>query len=128
MKASKATKNARAGKWIFWSLSFLANFGLILGFFIWGLVCGTETTRYTMCLAGVVGVVLGTVSLLLKKHWRTPLVIVMAGLYYAISQFAPVLIALAVSIVADELVFSPLYHYFKSKTQINHEIDKRLGD
>lgn len=122
---SKATKNAKICRNIFGLLSFICNFGLIIAFTIWGLIQGTQVTRYTMCIAAVVGIALSVISLIMKKHWITPLVILIGGLYFAISQFAEVLITLSVCIIADELVFQPLYKHFKNKAIINHEIDKR---
>lgn len=123
---SKVTKKCRAFKWLFWSLSFLSNFGLILGFFIYGLICGEKTTQYSLALVGVVGVVVSVLSVILKQHWRTPLILVVGGLYWAINEFANVLIAVAICIVLDEMIFTPCYKHFANKTMINGEIDKRL--
>lgn len=125
---SKATKHARLWRNLFGALSYLCNFGLIIAFTIWGLIQGTQVTRYTMCIAAVVGIILAVVSVILKKHWITPLIILIGGLYFAITQFAEVLITLAVCIVADELVFQPLHKHFKAKTMINREIDKRYAE
>ena len=124
--ASRLTKKYRALKWLFWSLSFLSNFGLILGFFIYGLICGEKTTQYSLALVGIVGIIASGLSVILKQHWRTPLILVVGGLYWAINEFANVLIAVAVCIVADELIFTPCYKHFANKTMINGEIDKRL--
>ena len=123
---SKITKKYRAFKRLFWSLSFLSNFGLILAFFIYGLIFGEKTTQYSLALVGIVGLVVSGLSVILKQHWRTPLILVLGGLYWAINEFANVLIAVAVCIVLDELIFTPCYKYFANKTMINGEIDRRL--
>lgn len=123
--ASKRTKKFRAGKWIFWSLSFLCNWGFIIAFFIYGLVCGEVTAQYSVAITGIVAIILGIISILFKRHWRTPLVIILGGLYFAVMKFSIVIITLAVCIILDELIFTPLYLYFREKTSINKEIDKR---
>lgn len=123
--ASKRTKKFRAGKWIFWSLSFLCNWGFIIAFFIYGLVCGEATAQYSVAITGIVAIILGIISILFKRHWRTPLIIILGGLYFAVMKFSIVIITLAVCIVLDELIFTPLYLYFREKTSINKEIDKR---
>ena len=123
--ASQRTKKFRAGKWIFWSLSFLCNWGFIIAFFIYGLVCGQATARYSVAITGIVAIILGIISILFKRHWRTPLIIILGGLYFAIMKFSIVIITLAVCIILDELIFTPLYLYFREKTSINKEIDKR---
>lgn len=123
---SKITKKYRSFKRIFWSLSFLSNFGLILAFFIYGLIFGEKSTQYSLALVGIVGLIVSGISLILKQHWRTPLIIVVGGLYWAINEFANVLIAVAVCIVLDELIFTPCYKHFANKTMINGEIDRRL--
>ncbi len=125
--ASKTTKRCRGAKWTFWFLSFLCNFGLIIGFFIYGLVMGQETTKYTMCLTGVIGMVVATISTICKRHWRTPLIILLAGLYFAVKEFGMVLVAVGAGIVVDELIFTPLYEHYRNRTMINKEIDLREG-
>lgn len=123
---SAITKRSRFARNLFWLLSFLCNFGPIVAFFIYGLVLGSPSTHYTVALVGIVGIVLGIISLISKFHWRTPLIIIIGGLYFAITQFAVVLITISICIVLDELIFTPLYHHYKSKTQINKEIDRRM--
>lgn len=123
MKKSKITKRNAFWRNIFWTLSFLSNIGLLLGFFIYGLIEGEN--KYGIALAGIVGMVLAVVSILIKKHWRTPLILLMVGLYLAIQRFEAVLVTVAIAIVLDELIFTPLYHHFREKTSINIEIDRR---
>lgn len=119
------TKQYRGAKWIFWFLSFLCNFGLVIAFFIYGMATATEITRYSMCLAGIVGMIVALTSTILKRHWRTPLVIMLGTMYFVAQNFAIVLITIGVAIMLDELFFTPAYKHFKNKAMINHEIDKR---
>lgn len=126
LEMSKITKKYKFLRNLFWTFSFIANFGFIIGFFIYGMIEGTN--KYSMCLVGLVGVILGVISLILKYHWRTPLIIVLGGLYFAIDRFYIVLISLALCIILDELIFTPAYKHFREKSSINVEIDKRIGD
>ena len=126
IKKSKITKRNIIARNVFWALSFLSNFGLIVGFFIYGLCCGAKETQYTLALVGLVGIVIAGISTILKYHWRTPLIIVIGGLYFAINQFAYVLLAVAIAIVLDEMIFTPCYRHFREKASINKEIDRRI--
>ena len=125
-KASKQTKSARALRNLFWVLSALCNFGPVIGFFIYGLVAGTVATTYTMCIAGIVGIIVGIISLILKRHWRTPLIVIMGALYFAVSYFGWILLIVAICIVLDEMIFAPLFTHYRAKAQINKEIDRRM--
>ena len=123
--SSAVTKKCRGAKTIFWFLSFLCNFGLVIAFFIYGLIMGQETTKYTMCLTGVIGMIVALVSTILKRHWRTPLVILLAGMYFVVEQYGVVLVTIGVGIVLDELIFTPLYEHFRNRAMVNKEIDLR---
>lgn len=126
IKKSKITKRNIIARNVFWSLSFLSNFGLIVGFFVYGLCFGVQETKYTLALVGLVGMTIALISTILKYHWRTPLIIVIGGLYFAINQFAYVLLAVAIAIVLDEMIFTPCYRHFREKASINKEIDRRV--
>lgn len=120
------TKKTRWGARIWGFLSFLANFGPVIGFFIYGLIMGGPKTTYSMSLIGIVGIIVGLVSVILKKHWRTPLIIMLGGLYFAVNHFAIVLVSVAICIVLDEIMFEPLHKYYKTRLTINKEIDRRV--
>lgn len=102
--------------------SFLCNVGLIIYFIVYGYATGGTTTKYTMTMAAMAGITLSIVSAVLKKHWRTPLVLICAGLYFVVDKYMAVLITLAVAIMLDELIFSPLYQHYKLKYTIDREI------
>lgn len=122
---SKRTRGFKVKHFIFSSLSFLCNYGLVIGFFIYAMIGATETTRYSIAMTGFVGIVVSLVSAICKKHWRTPLVIMLVGLFFATKKYATVLIIIGVAIVLDEMIFAPLAAHYKSKASINVEIDKR---
>jgi hypothetical protein len=102
--------------------SFLCNVGLIIYFIIYGYATGGTATKYTMTMAAMAGIVLSVVSAVFKKHWRTPLVLICAGLYFVVNSYMSVLITLAVAIMLDELIFSPLHQHYKLKYTIDREI------
>lgn len=122
---TKRTKKYLASKRIFWTLSFLCNFGLLIAFFIYGMANATETVRYTMTMTGLVGIIVSGISAICKKHWRTPLVIILGGLYLVADKFLIVLAIIGIAIMLDELIFRPAYLHFREKASINLEIDKR---
>lgn len=123
---SKRTKRFKIGKRITGLLSFLLNWGVLITFLIIGFATGEKSESFALGITGLAGVIIAFCSILAKKHWISPLIVLMLGLYIAIDYFTPVLITIGVCILLDELMVAPLHHYFKNKYSINVEIDKRL--
>ena len=74
----------------------------------------------------IIAIILSTINILMKHHLRSPLFLVLLGLYYTIENALPLFIAICVGVILDEFIFTPLTIKYKSKYTINKEIDERL--
>lgn len=118
------TKNLLICKWVFFGLDMLCSWGLMLGFLIYGFASGENVQRYMLGCIGLAGAVIMAVSIIMKKHWLTPVILAMVGLYFAVDKFSAVIITCGCAIVLDELLIHPLFEFFKHKYSVNIEIDK----
>lgn len=122
----KRTRKFRILKWTFGTLSFIATYGLLLFFIIYGLASSGDKGKYIFGLDILACIVVTLISAISKRHWRTPIVLLCVGLYFVVEAMAPLLITLGISILLDELILTPIYEYSSKKLDINVEIDKRM--
>lgn len=126
MNMSQKTRKCWHLKNLFWFLSFICSFGILLYAIVYGFATGSTASRYSLTLASIVCILMTLISILLKYHWRCPLVLMAIALYFIIDKIGAFLICLAIGIILDELLFTPLYKHYKAKTLINKEIDARI--
>lgn len=122
---NQRTRKFRLGTRLTGFLSFLLSWGVLLTFLVIGFATGDETQAFALGITGIAGALIGFCGIIARKHWLSPLIILMFGLYLVLDYFAPVLIVIGVTILLDELLVSPLHKFFKSRYVINKEIDKR---
>lgn len=74
----------------------------------------------------IVALILTIVNTIAQKNLKCPIWIVIIGLYIAIAKWLlPLVIILAVASILDDLVFTPLIHYYYTKTVASRTIDQR---
>lgn len=125
---SKRTRHFFIGKLITGIISFLLSWGLMIVFLIIGFATGNNSQSFALGITGLAGAVLAFVSNIAKKHWISPLIILMFGLYIVMEHFSVVLIVIGICIIVDEIIAHPLHAYFKNKYTINKEIDCRMDE
>lgn len=105
--------------------SALCMLGPLIYFGVKALLVAEFTTKLVMGFMFTSAAILTVVNLCMKSHARSPFWIVLLALMMGLKAIYPVLIAMAIGCLLDELIFAPLHRYARSKASINHEIDKR---
>jgi len=128
MAASEFTKSCRRKLWLFRILDWLCLITPILIYIVIalsndGIKVGYKVTLMSML---IIAIILCVVNVLTQKRLRCPIWIILIGLYVAIRDYLmPLIIILAVVSVLDDLVFTPLIHYYYTKTVASKTIDQR---
>lgn len=124
---AEVTSNYTKKKWICFILSVICLFGPILFFFARAFVVGDTTQKLTMGITFTVALVLCAINLIMKSHLRSVIWVLLIGVFMVVDHYIAIIVVFAVACFLEELVFWPLYKYYKSKASINKEIDRRLG-
>lgn len=74
----------------------------------------------------VTAVILVITNVLFKYTLRSPLFILLLGLYYALNNVLTLIVLVCLGVVLDEFIFAPLAKKYKQKYIINKEIDERI--
>lgn len=122
---SEITKAYRARMILCWILDFIVVVGPLVYFLIKGFIFGGVQQKFVLGACCGVAAVICLVNIFTKWHLRSPLWIVLLGVYYCLQKIELLLLLMAICAILDEFVFAPLYRYNKNKLSINKEIDKR---
>jgi len=127
MAKSKTTKKFATLAIIFTILSFLLLVGPTLFYVIAGLTTATLTIQ-KVALVSTVAVSLLLTMLCAVNKWvfRSKIWLIVLALFFVIDKFLVMILIFGITQILDELVVSPLARYFRNKTSINREIDKRM--
>ena len=75
---------------------------------------------------GCENAILTVFNVIAQKKLRCPIWIMLIGLYVAIRDYLlPLVIILAITSILDDLLFTPLIHYYYTKTVASKTIDQR---
>lgn len=111
-------KDKKYLKWyiLFSILSFACMFGPIIVFGAMAYAGGALVT-YKLALGGtlVVALILTAVNLMTKHCPRSKIWVILIGLHLCLNNFLPIVLTIAITQLADELVMTPLKHFFKKK-------------
>lgn len=113
---------------IFLVLSAICLFGPISVFFLRAFIVGDTAQKLTMGVTFTIALILFIVNLIMKSHLRSVIWVLLLGVFAVIDHYILIVIIFAVACFLEELVFGPLYRYYKNKMRINKEIDKRIGE
>lgn len=128
MAASEFTKSCRRKLWFFRILDWICLAAPLIIYFIIalcndGIKVGYKLTMVAMLL---IAMILTVVNVIAQKRLRCPIWIMLIGLFIAIREWLlPLVIILAVVSVLDDLLFTPLIHYYYTKTVASKTIDQR---
>ena len=112
---------------LFQILSFLVTVAPLIVYAIIGFANGDIHTNKKIFLGFtlIMAFILVLINVLFKFHLRSPLFIIILGIYFALNKILNLLIIISVGTVLDEFIFQPLTKTYKQKYIINKEIDKR---
>lgn len=131
MASSEQTKICRLKLWLYRILDWLCLFTPVAVYIVIALADGGVSTPAKVGVVGTVVIagILTLFNVLAQKRLRCPIWIILIGLFIAIDRLLlPLIIILAITSVLDDLVFTPLIAYYKTKLISNKAIDERLGD
>lgn len=110
---------------LFAVLSALCLLGPLLVFFIIGFVGAEVVGKVVLSMTALGSIILAIVSILFKYHLRSPMFVLLIGLWAVLDSLLPPMIFVSIAVILDEFIFSPLKKKYKSLYTINKEIDKR---
>lgn len=124
---SNRTKSFRAKYWTCKVISILLTIGPLLVYLVMGFADGDVHKGEKVFLGFTVATaaILTIVNILMKYKLRSPIFIILLGIYYAMENTLPLFIIISCAVVLDEFVFTPLCKKYKQQLTINKEIDAR---
>lgn len=127
---SKYTKECRFKLWLFRILDWVCLALPVIVYIIMALSGGVLVAQKVAVVATtMVAIILTVFNIIAQKRLRCPIWIILIGLYIAIQKYLmPLIIILAVTSVLDDLVFTPLISYYRTKLIANKAMDERLPD
>ena len=128
MAQSTYTKNCRIKLWLYRILDWICLFAPVLVYICIALFSGGVAVlgKVSIVATVIIALVLTVINIIAQKRLRCPIWIILIGLYVAIQQYLmPLIIILAVTSVMDDLLFTPLIHYYYTKLVASKTIDER---
>lgn len=128
MASSKFTKKSRALLWTWRLIDWLCLFAPLIVYLIIGLVNDNVTTggKVTLVAMLFIALILTVINVVAQKHLRCPIWVLLIGIYVAMEKYLmPLVIILAVTSILDDLVFTPIIHYYYTQTVASKTMDKR---
>ena len=128
MAASSFTKQCRARLWLFRIIDWICLAAPLIVYIIIALCNDGIRVGYKVAVVStlMIAIILTVFNVIAQKKLRCPIWIMLIGLYVAIRDYLmPLIIILAVTSILDDLVFTPLIHYYYTKTVASKTIDQR---
>lgn len=129
--ASKYTKDCRRKLWLFRILDWICLAAPLIIYVIIALANGGIAVGYKVAVVSttMIAIILTAFNVIAQKKLRCPIWIVLIGLYVAIRDYLmPLIIILAITSILDDLVFTPIISYYRTKLISNKAIDERFPD
>lgn len=128
MATSEFTKSCRRKLWFFRLLDWICLAAPLIVYVIIALFNDGIKVTYKVAVIStlMIALVLTVFNIIAQKRLRCPIWIIIIGLYIAIRDYLmPLIIILACTSILDDLVFTPLIHYYYTKTVASKTIDQR---
>lgn len=123
---SEVTKKYSRLSKLFAFLSIMLTAAPVVVYLIIAFYNGAVHEKITLGITFIIAALLTIINLILKFHIRSILWIVILGIYFCLDNIMPLLLIVAIGTILDEFIITPLHKSFKSKANINKEIDKRI--
>lgn len=131
MASSRFTKECRFKLWFFRILDWICLAAPLIIYVIIALSSGQAVVAQKVAVVSttMVALILTAFNVISQKKLRCPIWIVLIGLFVAVRDYLmPLIIILAITSILDDLVFTPLITYYRTKLISNKAIDERLPD
>lgn len=112
---------------LFFLLSIACLFGPIMIYFFRAFIVGDTAQKLTLGVTFTVALIMGAVNIIMKSHLRSVVWVLLIGVSCVLRNYMSIIIVFAVTTFLEELIFHPLFRYYRDKAKINAEIDKRIG-
>lgn len=129
--ASKFTKECRFKLWLFRILDWICLFMPLIIYIVVALSSGEAIVAQKVAVVSttMVAIILSVFNVISQKKLRCPIWIILIGLFVAIRDYLmPLIIILAITSVLDDLVFTPVISYYRTKLIANKAMDERLPE
>lgn len=125
---TKITESIRNKKIFFGVLSCLLMFGPLLYYTILALINGKSTqSRLILLMTLICAIMMTILGIISKLRLRSPVFIVMLGIYKCLSSITGMLIIFGICTIIDEVIVTPMYKHYRNRYVINKEIDARVN-
>lgn len=131
MASSKFTKECRFKLWLFRILDWICLAAPLIIYVIIALANGEAVVAQKVAVVSttMIALMLTAFNVISQKKLRCPIWIVLIGLFVAIRDYLmPLIVILAITSILDDLVFTPLISYYRTKLIANKAMDERLPD
>lgn len=131
MASSKFTKRCRMKLWLFRALDLICLIAPLIAYVIFALVNHDVIVAQKVAVVStaMIAIMLTAFNVIAQKNLRCPIWIILIGLFVAIRDYLmPLIIILAVTSVLDDLVFTPIISYYRTKLISNKAMDERLPE
>lgn len=128
MKRSAETKKSISKLRIAQTLDFIILVIPTVVYVVMGIIAEGRAVyeKVTLISAVFIAIILLLFNVLMKKHLRSPIWIILIGIYAALDNIMPLIIMIAASSIIDELFLTPIIKRMKVEVISNKTIDKRL--
>ena len=130
IRESKYTKKARFWLWFYRILDAVCLVTPLLIYVIIALCGGAVVAAKVAVVSTVmIAIILTVFNIIAQKKLRCPIWIMLIGLFIAIKEYLlPLIVILAITSILDDLVFTPLIGYYKTKLISNKAMDERMPE
>jgi hypothetical protein len=128
MASSAFTKKSRTLLWTWRIIDWICLFLPLIVYVVIGLASGNVTTSAKVGLVGMLflALVFTCINVIAQKNLRAPIWCLLLGIYIAMDKWLlPLIVILAVTSILDDVLFSPIIHYYYTQTVASKTIDKR---
>ena len=107
------------------ALSFMCTVLPLLIYVIIGLANGEvhKGDKVFLGFSIVVALILTTVNILMKYHLRSPIFVLLLGVYKALNNVIALLVIMSIGIILDEFVLQPVIKSLKAKVVVRKELE-----
>lgn len=129
--SSNYTKMCRGKLWFYRILDWICLAAPLIIYVVMALVNGDIAVAYKVAVVSttMIAIILTVFNVLAQKKLRCPIWILLIGLYVAMREYLmPLIIILAVTSILDDLVFTPIISYYRTKLISSKTIDDRIPE
>ena len=125
---SERTNKLKKRVGLFHFFSFVCNFVPLLIYLIIGFSSGDihKGQKIFLSFTFIMAIILLIINLIMKYHLRSPIFIILMGIYYALNNILTLMILVSIGIIIDEFIIQPCLKKWKTQLIVNKEIDNRL--